>query len=109
MNANRLSKTWSSLCPPAQIYPIAMAALILFDLYRGAFRYAITHLVSLILGTLFLWVLCAANLEFVAYSLLAIPVIFIAFVLAIIVYDQTLIGIKHRYKCGGCGNSPCEC
>jgi len=109
MNANRVSKTWASLCPPAQIFPIAMTALVLFDLYRGAFRYAISHLVALVLGTVFLWILCAAKLEFAAYALLLVPVLFVTFVLAIIVYDQTLLSIKHRHKCGGCGRRPCEC
>jgi len=99
MNANRLSSAWGSLCPPAQLYPIVMTALILFDIFRGTFGYALKHLVCLIIGTTLLWVLCAANLEFAAYALLCIPVIFILFVLAIILYDQSLFSIKHRYKC----------
>ena len=76
-----------------------MTALILFDIFRGTFGYALKHLVYLIIGTTLLWVLCAANLEFAAYALLCIPVIFILFVLAVILYDQSLFSIKSRYRC----------
>jgi hypothetical protein len=97
MNANSITRAWSTLCPPAQIYPIVMAAIILFNLYRGTYRYAVTHFVSLIIGTTFLWVLCAANLEFAAYALLALPVLFFIFLLALIFYDQSFFEIKRSY------------
>jgi hypothetical protein len=107
MNANSATKAWNSLCPPAQIYPIVMSALILFNLYRGTYRYAITHLVALVIGTTFLWVLCAAHLEFAAYALLLLPVIFFVFLLALLFYDQSFFDIKRSYK-PGC-ESQCDC
>ena len=107
MNANSATKAWNSLCPPAQIYPIVMSALILFNLYRGTYRYAITHIVALIIGTTFLWVLCAAHLEFAAYALLLLPVIFFVFLLALLFYDQSFFDIKRSYT-PGC-EPTCEC
>lgn len=101
---NAATKSWGSLCPPAQIYAIVMSAIVLFDLYRGAFRYAISHVVSLLIGTTFLWVLCAANLQFAAYALLLLPIIFFVFLLALIFYDQSFFEISRDYEagCSGC-------
>lgn len=109
MNSNSLAKNWMSLCPPAQLYPIVLSAVILFDLYRGSPIQALSHFVAMIVGTTFLWVLCAANLEFAAYALLILPVLFFVFLLAIIFYDQSLLSIKHSRKhCAKpCGESKC--
>ena len=106
MNANSISKGWATLCPPAQIYPIVMTGLILFNLYRGTYRYAVTHTVALVIGTTFLWVLCAARLEFAAYALLLLPVIFFVFLLALIFYDKSFFEITRSYT-PGCP-SPCD-
>jgi hypothetical protein len=110
MNANGITKAWDTLCPPAQIYPIVMAGLVLFNLYRGTYRYAVTHSVALVIGTTFLWVLCAANLEFAAYALLLLPVIFFIFLLALIFYDQSFFEIKRSYTpgCEQGGEPACE-
>ena len=59
MSLNYFDKQWASMCPPAAFFPILMASVILFDLYRGTYRYAITHTVVAVLGTVFLWVLMA--------------------------------------------------
>lgn len=88
-----------------------MIAVVLFSLFRGDYRHAVTQGVGLIVGTFFLWVLCAANFEFVAWALLSLPAIFLAFFLAIIIFDQSLIQVKHKYK-KGCGcpmETPCGC
>lgn len=97
MNANNISKRWDTLCPPAQIYTIVMAALVLFNLYRGTYRYAVTYIVAILIGTTFLWVLCAANLEFAAYALLALPVLFFVFLVALIFYDKSFFEIRRSY------------
>jgi len=87
-----------------------MIAVVLFSLYRGAWREAITNIVSLVVGTLFLWVLCAANFEFAAYGLLILPVLFFVFFLAIVLFDQSLINVTHKYKkCGHPHNVRCGC
>jgi hypothetical protein len=123
MNSNSIVRAWTTLCPPAQIYPIVMAAVILFNLYRGTYRYAIHYVVATIVGTTFLWILCAANLEFAAYALLLMPILFFVFLLALIFYDQTLFEIhsnasaeKRRRdrdraceKACECATADCEC
>ena len=108
---NSLTKTWTNLCPPAQIYPAVMAGVVLFNVYRGTYRYAITHAISLVVGTTLLWILCAAKMEVVAYALLALPVFFFVILLAIIFYDQSLLTITRTHVIPPCeGNhSPCDC
>ena len=98
MNANALSQTWSSLCPPAQIFPIVMSAVILFNIYRGTYAHALSHFVITIIGTTLLWVLCAARMDFVAYSMLILPVLFFVFLLALIFYDQSLFDVRRKYN-----------
>lgn len=85
-----------------------MTSVVLFNLYRGTYRYAISHAVALVIGTTLLWVLCAARLEFAAYALLLLPVLFFVFLLAILFYDQSLLSITHEYNGGNCGKSD-EC
>lgn len=101
----RVYDAWFTLCLPAQIYPVVMLGIILFDIYKGAFMRGISDTVSLVIGTTLLWVLCAAKMEFVAYGLLLLPVLFVVFLLAILVFDQSLLSITHDYKGGGSGNS----
>jgi hypothetical protein len=87
-----------------------MSAVILFSLYVGAYRHAVTHIVGLFIGTFFLWTLCAAGLEFAAYGLLILPVMFFVFFLAVVLYDQSLINITRRYKnCGHRVEKQCGC
>ena len=59
---------WSDLCLPAQIYPVVMAGLILFNVYGGHFRHAIHNSVALVVGTFFLWILCAANFDLASWK-----------------------------------------
>lgn len=103
---------WNELCPPAKIYPIAMAGVVMFQLYRGTYRYALTHTIALFIGTFFLWILCAANLEFVAYAMLLLPVFFFIFLLALIFYDQSLFEISRQYEPtqndDSCNDTPSE-
>jgi len=101
-----ITTMWNNMCPPAQLYPIVMSSVILFDLYRGTYSYAISHFVSLLIGTTFLWVLCAAGMDFVAYALLIMPVLFFIFLLALIFYDQSLFDITRRYE-QKCDNDCC--
>jgi hypothetical protein len=100
MNANLVTNRWNSLCPPAQIYAIVSIAIVLFNLYRGTYRHAITHGVTLVIGTTLLWVLCAANLQFAAYALLLLPVVFFLFLLALLFYDQSFFQITRSYTPG---------
>jgi hypothetical protein len=111
--ANSFQRGWQALCPPAQIFPIVMAGIILFNLYRGTFAYALSHTAAMIVGTTLLWVLCAANLEFAAYGMLILPVLFFIFLLAVIFYDQSLLSVSHSYRrtddCDCCTTRPESC
>ena len=109
MSLNYFDKQWASMCPPAAFFPILMASVILFDLYRGTYRYAITHTVVAVLGTVFLWVLCAAKMEFVAYALYFIPVLFLVFFMAVLVYDRAANAVTDTYGEGGCDSTRPHC
>ena len=100
----RVYDAWFTLCLPAQIYPVVMMGIILFDLYKGIYMRGIANIISMVVGTTLLWVLCAAKMEFVAYGLLLLPVLFVVFLLAILVFDQSLLSITHDYKHGSRGN-----
>lgn len=106
MSLNYIDKQWSAMCPPAAFFPVIMTSVILFDLYRGTYRYAISHTVVALLGTLFLWVLCAAKMEFVAYALYFIPILFLVFFMAVLVYDRAANAVTDCYRNGACNSSP---
>jgi hypothetical protein len=102
------AETWTALCPPAKLYPIVMAALILFNFYRGTYRHAIVNAVYALVGTTLLAVLCASGFEFAAWALLLLPVLFFVFLLAIIFYDQTLFDITRSYDPNRLGPGGCR-
>ena len=85
------------LCLPAKLYAIVMAAIILFNIYIGSMSLVTTNTISLFVGTLLLWTLCAANMEFVAYSLMILPVLFFVFLIALVFYDKSNLRIQHQY------------
>ena len=97
INANSTKQFLLGLCPPVKIYAVFLIAVILFDFYIQAYTYAFTNFIFLLMGSFFLWILCAANLEFVGYGLMILPVLFFVFLFAIILYDQTLISVRHEY------------
>ena len=87
------------ICPPVTIYGVFMAALVLFDLYTSRGRVAMHNIAYGILGSIFLFVLCAAGMEFVAWGLLLLPIIFYLFLLAVIVFDRSsLLSVTHTYN-----------
>jgi len=88
----------ANMCLPVKIYVIVMIAVVLFDVYLGSIKHVVSNTISLFVGALFLWILCAANLDFAAYGLLVLPVIFFFFLFAIIVYDQSLLSIRREYE-----------
>lgn len=85
-----------------------MSGVVLFHLYRGTYKYAVSHTVVLLIGAILLWILCAANMEFAAHALLIMPVMFFVFLLALIFYDQTLFDIQRVYK-NTCDDTSVEC
>ena len=99
---------WNDLCLPAKIYILVMVSVVLFDMYLGSLHYTLTNLISLFIGTILLWTLCAAKLEFVAYSLMILPVLFFILLFAVIFYDKSLLRIQHQYMKKGCQTDTCR-
>ena len=115
MNSNFIEsiKVWALLikCPPARVYAIFMCAVVLFDLYSGYYEQATTNSIAVFVGTLLLWVLCAAKLDFAAYSLLILPVAFFLFLLTAVIYDQYIRGankVQQKKRESNCGSETCE-
>jgi hypothetical protein len=88
---------WDSTCNTVKLYTIFMVALIFYDVYNLNSKAAIKNVFHGVVGAVLLFVLCAANLEFVGWALLALPVIFYIFLLVVIVFDQGF-NITHEYK-----------
>jgi hypothetical protein len=82
--------TWINLCPPAQLYLLFMIAVVLFDLVRGAGAFAVRHTGYALFGTIALWVLCAAKMDFAAWGLLMLPIFFFVVLIAMWVFDGVL-------------------
>ena len=92
---------WSGFCLPAQIFPVVMAGIVLFDIWVGLYNHAAKNTLYALAGTAALSLLCGSGMEVLAYVLLALPVIFFLFLLALIILDQsTLVDVTH--ECTGC-------
>ncbi len=88
------------MCSPAKFYILFMIALVLFDFYQGYAQYAMRHTVYLVFGGFFLFALCAANMDFAAWGLLLIPILFYIFLIALWTFDQSFYGITRTYNTG---------
>lgn len=91
-------ETWDTMCSPAKFYILFMIALILFDFYQGYGQYAMRHTVYLVFGGIALFVLCAANMDFAAWGLLLVPIIFYIFLIALWTFDQSFYSISRTYN-----------
>ncbi len=89
---------WESICSPAKFYILFMIALILFDMYQGYSQFAMRHTVYLVFGGFFLYTLCAANMDFAAWGLLLIPILFYIFLIALWTFDQSFYSISRTYN-----------
>jgi len=95
MNVN-IKNVWAGTCLPAKVFPVVMAGVVLFNLWRGVFTEAIKNVIVAFIGTAALWLLCSSGMELLAYMVLAVPVIFVIFLVALIVFDQTLLQVTHK-------------
>ncbi len=89
---------WTDLCSPAKLYLLFMMALVLFNMANGYSIYAMRNFVYMIFGTFVLWVLCAANMDFAAWGLLAFPLFFFIVLIALWVFDGILFTTSREYK-----------
>lgn len=100
---------WDELCSPAKIYAIFMIAFVFFDMYLGSMKRVLRHIAYTVVGTLLLYVLCAANMDFVGWGLILLPVIFYVIFMAILLFDQSFIRFTHEYKPGNGSGSGSGC
>lgn len=89
---------WTELCSPAKLYLLAMVAMILFDMASGYAFHAMRNTVYAVFGTFVLWVLCAANMDFAAWGLLALPLFFFIVLIALWVFDGVLFTTSREFK-----------
>lgn len=75
-----------------------MTALVLFDMVSGYARSAMRNTVYTLFGTLILWILCAADMDFAAWGLLAFPLFFFIVLIALWVFDGILFTTSREYK-----------
>ena len=99
MSAN-VKSLWAASCLPAKVFPLVMAGVALFNIWRGVWKEAARDLILGVFGTAALWFLCTSGMEMIAYILLAVPVIFVIFLSALLVFDQTLIAVTRDYNHG---------
>jgi hypothetical protein len=98
--STNVKSLWVASCLPAKVFPLVMAGVALFNLWRGVWREAARDLILGVFGTAALWFLCTSGMEMIAYLLLAVPVIFVIFLSALLVFDQTLIAVTRDYDIG---------
>ncbi len=88
-------------CPPVLAYAIFLTAMAVYDIYMGSFPSFARTIFYLILGSVFLWILCAAGMSSIAWSLLGIPVVFYIFLFAILIFQKGFaIETEEKKKCG---------
>ncbi len=81
-------------------------AYILFNFYLASVSGVMISIFYAIFGTLLLWILCAAKMDFVAWGLLGLPVLFYILLFAIMVFDRSFLNVSHEYR-NGSGSSSC--
>ena len=87
---------WAGTCLPAKVFPLVMAGVVLFNLWSGVWGEAVKNVIVGVLGTAALWLLCSSGMELLAYMVLAVPIIFVIFLVALIVFDKTLLQVTHN-------------
>jgi hypothetical protein len=95
----------SVICSPAKLYFAFSMAYILFNFYLASVSGVMVSIFYAIFGTLLLWILCAAKMDFVAWGLLGLPVLFYILLFAIMVFDRSFLSVTHEYKNGTNGTN----
>jgi hypothetical protein len=98
MSGLNIKTLWAGTCLPAKVFPLVMAGIVVFNFWIGAWGEAFKNIIVAAIGTSALWLLCTSGMELLAYMVLAVPVIFIIFLLALIVFDQSLLSVTHDYQ-----------
>ncbi len=84
-----------------------MCAFVLYQLFQGSAPIFMTSLGQLIFGCLFLYILCAAGLDFVGWGILMFPIMFYIFLIVIIVFNKGF-QIESKAECKEKKEDECE-
>jgi phosphatidylserine synthase len=97
------------LCSSIFAYAIFLVGLMLYNIYMGQWPSFFTSGLYLIVGSVLLWVLCAANMEVIGWSLIGIPVVFYLFLFALVIFDQGFrLRSLYETSCESKDDSKCE-
>ena len=98
-----------NICPSVIAYAIFLIALMLYNIYMGEWPSFLRSALYMVVGCLLLWILCAAGMEMVGWSLLGIPVVFYLFLFAIVIFDQGFrLNSTYETKCKKPVEPTCE-
>jgi predicted neutral ceramidase superfamily lipid hydrolase len=82
----------NNICTPALIYLIFSLSQIIIDTYKRAYNIAFVKFIQMVVFTLMLNLLCARNLTWVSWLIIAIPFLFMGFMTILLLYVLKLDG-----------------
>lgn len=82
----------NNICTPALIYLIFALSQIIIDTYKRVYNIAFVKFIQMVVFTLMLNLLCARNLTWISWLIIAIPFIFMGFMTILLLYVLKLDG-----------------
>jgi len=76
----------NNICTPALIYLIFALSQIIIDTYKRAYNIAFVKFIQMVVFTLMLNLLCARNLTWVSWLIIAVPFLFMGFMTILLLY-----------------------
>lgn len=76
----------NNICTPALIYLIFALSQIIIDTYKRAYNIAFVKFIQMVVFTLMLNLLCARNLSWISWLIIAVPFLFMGFMTILLVY-----------------------
>ena len=82
----------NNICTPALIYLIFALSQIIIDTYKRAYNIAFVKFIQMVVFTLMLNLLCARNLTWISWLIIAVPFLFMGFMSILLLYVLKLNG-----------------
>lgn len=82
----------NNICTPALIYLIFALSQIIIDTYKRAYNIAFVKFIQMVVFTLMLNLLCARNLTWISWLIIAVPFLFMGFMSILLLYVLKLDG-----------------
>jgi predicted neutral ceramidase superfamily lipid hydrolase len=76
----------NNICTPALIYLIFALSQIIIDTYKRAYNIAFVKFIQMVVFTLMLNLLCARNLSWISWLIIAVPFLFMGFMTILLLY-----------------------